>query len=270
MLVGMDEADCAAVADWFRSMEPGFVVSPCPAALLTAPGATLRQAVEGSGGSGGSGGATADAAALPAREWKAPPGDAPPVAFFSGMSGEEQVAVMEGWAENTGVEAPAFAAVTPTILDKPLSRLLADIVRAQAQQAPPGYDAEAAAAAAAGGGGAAAVGGGGEAGSGGEPGAAGGEQVLRNKLQDYVMLNAGGQTTQAAPMSLDALKEQIHQKVRQKKAAAAAEERAARKAATADDTDRLRQALRSGKQGGKKQGKQQRPGGGGGGKGFGG
>ena len=110
MLVGMDEADCAAVADWFRSMEPGFVVSPCPAALLTAPGATLRQAVEGSGGSGGSGGATADAAALPAREWKAPPGDAPPVAFFSGMSGEEQVAVMEGWAENTGVEAPAFAA----------------------------------------------------------------------------------------------------------------------------------------------------------------
>ena len=73
--------------------------------------------------------------------------------------------------------------MTPTILDKPLSRLLADIVRAQAQQAPPGYDAEAAAAAAAGGGGAAAVGGGGEAGSGGEPGAAGGEQVLRNKLQ---------------------------------------------------------------------------------------
>ena len=100
------------------------------------------------------------------------------------------------------------------ILDKPLSKLLADIVRAQAQQPPPGYDPEtvaevqAAAAAAT------------AAASGGAPAAqpqapaaaataAGGEGELRSKLQDYVMLNPAGGESEAAPMSLDQLKEQV-------------------------------------------------------------
>jgi hypothetical protein len=116
--------------------------------------------------------------------------------------------------------------VTPTTLDKQLCALLADIVRAQAQQAPPGFDPEqppsvlvatdaaqqeaqaqplqsqqqqqaqqeqvqeqA---------------GGDDAGAAGE----GGEEGLRSRLQDYVMLNTGGQT-EAAPMSLDQLKDQV-------------------------------------------------------------
>lgn len=96
----------------------------------------------------------------------------------------------------------SLCAVTSTILDKQLRSLLADIMRAQAQQPPPGFDPEQVAAvqvaansssAAA----AAAVAAGGE----------GGEQTLRSKLQDYVMLNDGQQ--QASPMSLDALKEQV-------------------------------------------------------------
>lgn len=97
LLVGMSQADCCAVQAWFERMEPGFVVSPCPAGLLAA--GTLLEAVGGA----------ADAAALPARPWEAPPPEAPPVAFFSGLSGEEQVALMEGWGEHTGLEAPAFA-----------------------------------------------------------------------------------------------------------------------------------------------------------------
>lgn len=106
-------------------------------------------------------------------------------------------------------------AVATGILDKPLSKLVADIVRAQAQQPPPGYDPEtvaevqAAAAAAT------------AAASGGAPAAqtqapaaaattsAGGEGELRSKLQDYVMLNPTGGESEAAPMSLDQLKEQV-------------------------------------------------------------
>lgn len=95
--MGLPQADCGAVQAWFGQMEPGFVVSPCPAALVA--GGTLREAVGGA----------PDAAALPARAWELPPAGTPPVAFFSGLSGEEQVALMEGWTEHTGLEAPAFA-----------------------------------------------------------------------------------------------------------------------------------------------------------------
>lgn len=238
LLIGMSERDCQAVQCWFQQMDPQFVVSCCPSALLAS--GTLRQALEGDGSNG---------ASLPEWPWEQQPADAPPVAFFSGMSGEEQVALMEGWTEHTGLQAPAFASVTSTILDKQLRSLLADIMRAQAQQPPPGFDPEQVAAvqvaansssAAA----AAAVAAGGE----------GGEQTLRSKLQDYVMLNDGQQ--QASPMSLDALKEQIQEKMRQKKAQAAAAERQARKEANQDETDQLRQALQGGKkrQGGKKNG----------------
>ncbi|EFN50730.1 hypothetical protein CHLNCDRAFT_142552 [Chlorella variabilis] len=188
LLIGMSERDCQAVQCWFQQMDPQFVVSCCPSALLAS--GTLRQALEGDGSN-----------------------------------------------------------VTSTILDKQLRSLLADIMRAQAQQPPPGFDPEQVAAvqvaansssAAA----AAAVAAGGE----------GGEQTLRSKLQDYVMLNDGQQ--QASPMSLDALKEQIQEKMRQKKAQAAAAERQARKEANQDETDQLRQALQGGKkrQGGKKNG----------------
>lgn len=31
------------------------------------------------------------------------------MAFFSGISGEEQVALMEAWSDCTGLDAPAFA-----------------------------------------------------------------------------------------------------------------------------------------------------------------
>ncbi|KAL4424134.1 hypothetical protein ABPG75_001435 [Micractinium tetrahymenae] len=253
LLVGMGEAGCSAVQAWFGQMEPGFVVSPCPATLLAA--GTLRQAIGG----------TAEATALPARAWEAPPADAPPVAFFSGLSGEEQVALMEGWSEHTGLDAPAFASVTPAILDKPLSRLLADIVRAQAQQPPPGHDPETLAAVRGAPGSApAATAGGGAGGGAGDDAAAagpGGEQALRSKLADYVMLDREGQA-QTAPMSLEALKEQIQDKVRAKKAAQAVEERRQRKEEAQDETDRLRQALRSGKAGKKQQAKGRKAGGG--------
>lgn len=109
--------------------------------------------------------------------------------------------------------------MTPGTLDKPLARLLSDIIRAQAQAPPPGMDdgvvaevqqARAAGVAAA----AAAVdpSTGQQAGqSAGDSGAAaqpeGGEQVLKSKLQDYVMLD--GKEGQTAPMSLDQLKQQV-------------------------------------------------------------
>ncbi|KAI3424265.1 hypothetical protein D9Q98_009619 [Chlorella vulgaris] len=245
LLIGMSEEDCLAVWTWLQLMEPGFVVACCPPGLLAA--GSLRAAV-------------GDGPAMAEHAWEQQPADAPPIAFFSGLTGEEQVALMEGWREHTGLQEPAFASVTPTTLDKQLCALLADIVRAQAQQAPPGFDPEqppsvlvatdaaqqeaqaqplqsqqqqqaqqeqvqeqA---------------GGDDAGAAGE----GGEEGLRNRLQDYVMLNTGGQT-EAAPMSLDQLKEQIQEKMRAKKAAALAEQREARREAGRDDTDRLRQAL---------------------------
>lgn len=98
LLIGMSERDCQAVQCWFQQMDPQFVVSCCPSALLAS--GTLRQALEGDGSNG---------ASLPEWPWEQQPADAPPVAFFSGMSGEEQVALMEGWTEHTGLQAPAFA-----------------------------------------------------------------------------------------------------------------------------------------------------------------
>ena len=109
--------------------------------------------------------------------------------------------------------------MTPGTLDKPLARLLSDIVRAQAQAPPPGMDdgvvAEVQQARAAGAAAAAAAGApssGQQAGlaAGGSGAAAqpeGGEQVLKSKLQDYVMLD--GKEGQTAPMSLDQLKQQV-------------------------------------------------------------
>ncbi|PRW61570.1 Vacuolar acid trehalase [Chlorella sorokiniana] len=274
LLVGFSELDCAAVQAWFRQMEPGFVVAPCPAALLAS--GTLGDAL-------GSGVA---AAAIPQQPWEALPAGTPPVAFFSGISGQEQVALMEAWNDCTGLDAPAFASVTPSILDKPLARLLSDIVRAQAQAPPPGMDggtvaevqqaraagaADAGAAAAAEAAAAAAPSEGqrAKAAAGSSEAAApaeGGEQVLKSKLQDYVMLD--GKEGQSAPMSLDQLKQQIQDKMRAKRAQQAVAEKEARRAASADETDRLRQALRGGK---KQQGSKKKKGGGsvGGSKGFG-
>ena len=96
-----------------------------------------------------------------------------------------------------------------------------DIVRAQAQAAPPGMDAEVVAEvqqARAAGVAAAAAAAGPDAGQ--QPGQAadgrgaaaaaadeGGEEVLKSKLQDYVMLD--GKEGQTAPMSLDQLKQQV-------------------------------------------------------------
>ena len=232
MLVGLGEEDVAAVRRWLQLMEPGFVVRCCPAAALSQAADSgghrtgpllLRQALLGEAAADGD--AALTAATLHEHPWEAQPGDAPPVAFFSGMSGEETVAVMEGWAEHTGLAAaPAFASVTNAILGKPLRRLLADIVRAQAQAPPPGYDAEviaevnarAAAAAAAGPTRTAAAGGDGTAGGAASVAATvqGGETALRSKLADYVMLGGGGAegaavAAPAAPMSLDQLKEQV-------------------------------------------------------------
>ncbi|KAI7845953.1 hypothetical protein COHA_000499 [Chlorella ohadii] len=244
-------------------MEPGFVVAPCSAALLSS--GMLSDALGSADGSG---------AAIPERSWEALPAGTPPVAFFSGISGQEQVALMEAWADCTGLDAPAFASVTSGTLDKPLARLLSDIVRAQAQAPPPGMDdgvvAEVQQARAAGAAAAAAAGApstGQQAGqAAGDSGAAaqpeGGEQVLKSKLQDYVMLD--GKEGQTAPMSLDQLKQQIQDKMRAKKAQAAAAEKEARRTASADETDRMRQALRGGK---KQQGGKQKKGGGS--KGFG-
>lgn len=212
--------------------------------------------------------------------------------------------------------------MTPAILDKPLSRLLSDIVRAQAQQPPPGHDPDTLAAAR----GSSAAG---AATEGAAVAGPGGEQALRSKLADYVMLDRDG-SAQGAPMSLEALKEQvgpsplpvacgcllagllgpagaqpvlragcpsrrsacvrhagrpagcqsraqpvpapsrwpptsrlqIQDKVRAKKAAQAAEEKRQRKEQSQDETDRLRQALRSGKAGRKQQAKGRKPGGG--------
>jgi hypothetical protein len=90
--------------------------------------------------------------------------------------------------------------VTPGTLGKQLSKLVTDIVRAQAQAPPPGFDPEQAQQLQAAAQQAAAAG---EAAP-----AAGGEAALRGKLQDYVMLNERGQG-ETAPMSLDQLKEQV-------------------------------------------------------------
>lgn len=330
LLIGLGADDCAAVQAWFDAMEPGLVASCCPPALLA--GGTLSQAV-------------GEGAALPRRPWEQQPADAPPVVFFSGMSGEEQVALIQAWAEHTGLQAPAFAAgefhgagctartrgtrvgrgqrlvllssscrscaplpppaVTAGTLAKPLSKLVADIVRAQAQAPPPGFNPEQVREEAAS-----------RAAAGDTATAAGGEAALRGKLQDYVMLNEGG-STEAAPMSLDQLKEQVtgrqlpgaflhlagkgiaglcldapskhtpppltaftpldpshpHQiqdKMRRKKTEQAAAERQARKAASRDQTDAMVEALRGGQRG--KQGRQgkRKQQAAGGGKGFGG
>lgn len=122
--------------------------------------------------------------------------------------------------------APHPVAATPSILNKPLARLLMDIVRAQAQAAPPGMDPETvaevqqarAAGAAAAASAAATEAEGpsrnqqpGPGADGAGPAAAaeeGGEEVLKSKLQDYVMLD-GKEGQQAAPMSLDQLKQQV-------------------------------------------------------------
>lgn len=101
LLAGLGEADFQAVAAWFQEMEEGFPVACCPAALLAdGSAATLRQALGGSG--------RELPAALPAAAWEAQPDDAPAVALFSGMSGGEQVAVMEAWSDCTGLPAPTF------------------------------------------------------------------------------------------------------------------------------------------------------------------
>lgn len=67
LLVGFSEQECAAVQSWFQRMEPGFVVTPCPAALLAS--GTLGDAL----GSADGGDACGAAAALPERPWEAPP-----------------------------------------------------------------------------------------------------------------------------------------------------------------------------------------------------
>lgn len=95
----MDADDCAAVQRWFDAMEPGLVASCCPAALLA--DGTLGQAV-------------GEGAALQRRPWERQPAGAPPLVFLSGMSGGEQVALIEAWAEHTGLQAPAFAAGEPS------------------------------------------------------------------------------------------------------------------------------------------------------------
>lgn len=138
LLVGFSEQDCGAVQAWFHQMEPGFVVAPCSTALLSS--GTLGDALGSADGNG---------TAIPERSWEALPAGGqcsaagslqswqmsyalnacaavwcrsaaanywspcaagtPPVAFFSGISGQEQVALMEAWADCTGLESPAFA-----------------------------------------------------------------------------------------------------------------------------------------------------------------
>jgi hypothetical protein len=90
----MSEEDCLAVWTWLQLMEPGFVVACCPPDLLAA--GSLRAAV-------------GDGPAMAEHAWERQPADAPPIAFFSGLTGEEQVALMEGWQEHTGLQEPAFA-----------------------------------------------------------------------------------------------------------------------------------------------------------------
>ena len=67
LLLGFGAEDCRAVQAWFQQMEPGFVVAPCPTALLASGtlGAALGWADGGSGGS--------EPAAIPERPWEAPP-----------------------------------------------------------------------------------------------------------------------------------------------------------------------------------------------------
>lgn len=63
LLVGFSEHDCAAVRSWFQQMEAGFVVAPCPAALLAS--GTLGDALGSADGGA--------AVAMSERPWEAPP-----------------------------------------------------------------------------------------------------------------------------------------------------------------------------------------------------
>ena len=89
-----------------QAMEPGFSVSPCPTALLE--GGTLRAALLGNAGAAGdgSGEAALDGGRIVAEHaWESPPAWAPSLVFFSGMGGQEVLAVIEHWGECTGEPA---------------------------------------------------------------------------------------------------------------------------------------------------------------------
>lgn len=89
---------------WLAGIEPGFVVAHCPAAALAdGSTATLRQALGvGPASEAQQGGQAGGAARLPEQGWEAAPGWVPPMVFFSGMSGEEVVGLLEVWEQYTG------------------------------------------------------------------------------------------------------------------------------------------------------------------------
>eukprot|EP00887_Chlorella_sp_A99_P006894 scaffold2.g6894.t1 len=246
LLVGLSCDDCAAVQRWLAQMEPGFVCAPCPAAALEA--GTLADALGGD-------------AVVAERGWEAAPAWAPPLVLFSGMQGREVLAVIQHWREGTGLEAPLFAAATPSTLPKPLKRLVTDIVRAQPAAAPDAAArrAELAAAAAAGG-----SGGGGGEGASGSSGGGGGDEQLGSKVRQFTLLGADGKAV-TEEMGGEELREALRARVAAKKAEKA---KAERREAAKDETDRLREALRGGgaarRGGGGKGGKGGKGGGGGG------
>ena len=112
LLLGLSQEDCTRVRGWVQQMEPGFVASPCPAALLDS--ATLQQVLTGGtegtrdtaaaagDGTAGSSSSQGSGSTLAQYEWEAVPPSFPPVVFFSGMQGAEVLAIIQHWRECTG------------------------------------------------------------------------------------------------------------------------------------------------------------------------
>ena len=117
------------------------------------------------------GAAASTAGQVTAKQWQPAPFGTPPVCFFSGMRGEEVVAIVENFEEFTGklragpadpwagaaraagcaalrpaptptptqhlragLKPPAFASVTTSTLGKSLSALITDVVRSLARE----------------------------------------------------------------------------------------------------------------------------------------
>lgn len=124
LLVGICERDGEAIRSWLQNMEPGFVVSH--ASTDDFQKSSLEAALGGA--------AASTAGQVTAKQWQPAPFGTPPVCFFSGMRGEEVVAIVENFEEFTGLKPPAFASVTASTLGKSLSSLITDVVRSLARE----------------------------------------------------------------------------------------------------------------------------------------
>lgn len=109
-ICGFREEEAASLQSWLGEMEPGFAVN-----CATDEG--MRQSVQEAVYS-------PDGSEVRRVTWQQTFTLSPRICIFSGLSGHEQIAIIEAWGAFAGCPTPIFASVVPRIMEAQMRTLL--------------------------------------------------------------------------------------------------------------------------------------------------